>query len=159
MFLKRIELIEMCEVLDSFKEDLNKMFVYYVSKIRKALEEERKLILDAGKPSQEYLKYESKKKELINKCCEKDESGKLKEFNGNYKVILDKKEEFEKEWKDLVETFKEEIDKRKNELKEFTKFLEEDVEVNVDKIPLKLIPDIISKEKMDVLLSIIKEDN
>ncbi len=46
MFLKRIELIEMCEVLDSFKEDLNKMFVYYVSKIRKALEEERKLKLN-----------------------------------------------------------------------------------------------------------------
>jgi predicted transcriptional regulator len=145
-------------VLDSFKEDLNKMFVYYVSKISKSLEDEKKLILDAGKPSQEYLKYESKKRDVLNTFGVKDEHGKLKEIDGKYNIILEKKEEFQKEWKDLIETFKEEIDKRKKELVEFTKFLEEDVEINIDKIPLKLIPEIITKEKMDILLSIIKEE-
>lgn len=163
MKLKRSDVLEIYEVLDSFKDDFDKEFMYYVSKLSKSLEDERNAIIEVGRPSDEYLKYENQRKEIINKYCEKDSSGNSIEVKENgkigVKIIPEQKENLREELNNLYNSNKEIVNKGKEAILKFIDFLKEETEVNLVKIPFKYIPQTINKEKMDVLLSIIEEIN
>lgn len=159
MKLKRSDVLEIYEVLNSFKDDFDKEFMYYVSKLSKSLEDERNAIIEVGRPSEEYLKYEKQRVEIINKYCEKDASGKLVEEKINgvavFKPIQENKEILKNELKNLYDSNKEIVNKGKEAILKFIDFLKEETEINLGQIPFKYIPQTINKEKMDVLFPII----
>jgi hypothetical protein len=158
MKLKRFEILSVCETLDKYKGSDKKVFMYYVSKLRKSLDDERNLIIETGRPSERYLKYESLKKEIAEKYCEKDESGNLKYYDKKYKIMDNCQDIVKEELVKLNEEYKEDIEKRKKEFSEFMLFLDQEVECDISKIPLSYIPDQISREDMDNIIKCVDND-
>jgi len=155
MKLKRFEIVDVCDVIDKMTGDYNKIFSYHISKIRKVLANEYELIVETGKPSKEYANYELERRRIINNNCVKDENNKLVEESGKFKIIKGNEEIVKTALRDLYNKNQDLITKREEEIKEFIKFLDEEIEVSIDQIPFSCLPELISKEDMSVFLPLI----
>ena len=108
MLLKRSEIIELCELMDSLPEeyfDGFKIFNYHINKNRKILDDEYKLILETGKPKESYVQFEREKyNNVLLKYCVLDDENKLKDFDGKFKIKEGYEEEVKSKLTELAET-------------------------------------------------------
>ena len=155
MKLKRFEIMDILDKLESFKGEQNKYFVYHVSKIKTSLEAERKAIIEMSKPSDEYIQFERERQSIILKFSEKNEKGLPVEVNQRYKIQQNKELECQEAINEIINKYKEAIDRRKKEINELERILEEYVEVDIPLIPFAHLPDFVEQSVIDILFPII----
>jgi len=155
MKFTRFQIMEILEILNGFNEKMNKYFVYYVSKIKNELESEKQAILAMSNPSQDFIIFENKRRDIISKYMEIVD-GKPVEQNGMYKIQEGKEKECQNELTKLFDENKETIEQRQKEIKELEKIMDEEIDVNVTLIPFGYLPDMIDQKSIDVLMPIIK---
>lgn len=86
--------------------------------------------------------YEQKRQALCIDYANKKEDGSpiINEQN-NYDIPNDKMEDFRKKFAELNEEYKEYITKRSEQTKEIETFLQEEIEIELYKIPVNLLPE------------------
>lgn len=121
-------------------------FAYAIAKNKKVIETEIEVLKESVKPSEKFTEYEKKKAEIVKKYADKDEKGNYKADANNQYVVETQKVEFEKEVAPLNEEYKEEIDKRDAQVKEFNEVML--------KAEAKFIPFKIKKEDVPVNITV-----
>ena len=154
---KRVEVLNIYTVLTNMKGN-------YVPKLKYALKRNKDLIskeYDKINESSEtkiekFKEYEDKRIEKIGICAARDEQGRaIQETPNTIKIREDKLEEFKVFIAALNEEYKEALEKRKKEIKDFEKSLEEEIEIEVYKISNDLIPEDLSQEQYEILFPLI----
>lgn len=135
--------------LEGLKHDVR--FSYFLAKNKVALKSEIELLEEAQKPSELFLQYEAKRIEAAQKYSDKDQNGNPKIHNDQY-VIYDERDKFEEEIKKLKTKFKKAIAEREAQLKEYAKFLEEPLELQLTKIRFDQLPNQIEAVVIETFL-------
>lgn len=159
----RREMVILWNVLNSIKvEKSDPKFTYAISKNKKKLESEIKILQEMDKPSDGFIKYEQDRMALCVEYAEKNEKDQPVIEQGNYKIEESKKDEFEKKLEELGKTNEEVLKEEIERKKDLQKFMDEDFDsnINLHMVPLSLCPDSISQEQMDYLVdTIIYDEN
>jgi hypothetical protein len=119
--------------------------------------------------SDEFKEFENKKRELIVKHAEKDETGnpilyseqggkgKITNEGYGYPKIVEKPDEYEKSLKELQEKYKDAIDKEVSKEKDFIETLSQPVEPDLEfnKIAFESVPEL-EYDELKTLMPIIE---
>lgn len=159
MKIKREKLFVMWDVFQRLlvKKSAVK-FHYMILKNKQAIEPEIESIREIGKPSQDYQEFDSKRIQMCNEFCEKDESGKPAVVNNNFVIPDDKKKAFEDALTALKEEYKEALDSVDSKRQEIDELMEEDVDLPLVKIPLSVIPNDLLGQEVEALFDIIDDE-
>ena len=130
---------------------------FAIAKNMHRIEAEAKALAAAIEPSEKFQEYENRRQDLCMKHCKNDESGKPLVDNGAY-IMIDQKL-YEEDLDKLKEEFKEAVEERESQEKEYSQLLKEDSSVELFKINEKLIPKDITVEQMHALMYIVEETN
>lgn len=135
-------------------------FAYAISKNVSLLEVEMKALNKSLEPKKKFIEYDNERVELAKKLAKKGEKGEpLKKIEeGVEKYDMADEAQWDKEFAELQEKYKEPIDERKEQLKEYEKMLEEKSEVKIHKIKLSEIPQEISVEQMNGIKLLVEEN-
>lgn len=136
-------------------------FAYAVAKNKAHCEQEIKAMEEAGKPTEEYQEYEKERKELCEKHALKDEHGRprvetLSPVVQRY-VGLEENEKFQKELEKLNKKHQKVLDAREKQVKDYLKFCEEEIEIDVHQIALDVVPEKITVGQLEEIMPMIKE--
>jgi len=150
--MKRKDLVSLYHALNTLTDSYSTKFAYAVSRNKKSLEEEVK-ILEEHQPklNEEFV---NKKNEVIQKFAEKDSDGKIiwEDINiglPKYKKVNKKKAETEVE--KLSIEYSEDISTFDAKSKEFVAFLDEDYEIELYKVDIDSFPETIDQKVMDII--------
>jgi len=158
--------------LFTFKEGLTQAkvlpgvkFAYAVAKNSKLVGGEIETLQETIKPTEEYSDFEKERDEIVKKYAVKDKNGgakqESKEVNGQhftfYNIEKDKIDISNKELKELNEKFKEAVDARDIQLKEYAELMEVECNIEVHKIVLDLIPEDITGGTIELIDWMIEE--
>lgn len=157
--LKKSELIEMFQTIESLKEKYNKNFTYAISFAKRAVKNEAESLIEAIAPSDSYREYEDKRTDLIKKFGAKDEDGKLITNNGAIKIDPSLIDECKIAIKNLEDEYSSVLDEREKDFQNFEKVLEETTTIQFEMIDWDIIPDTIEQSLMDALLPIINKED
>ncbi len=161
------DLFGMKNAIQSVKEKGSNKFKLPLILNEMKIDEHLKALEELRKPSDKFQEYEQKRRELILKHAELDESGNIKlysEENGQGKrlydygipnIIKDEKE-FKEKNKALQEEYKEVIEKQKKASEEFEKTLSEQADIELKTIAFEDFPEM-GYEELKILMPIIDE--
>lgn len=130
-------------------------FSYAVAKNLNILKPEIESLQEAVKFSPEFKEFDEKRIALAIKYAKKNEVGQPATENGAY--ILEDQEAFNKEFTPLKEEYKEALDKREEQLKEYEELLKKETKLELHKISLADVPKEISVEQMVSIYDIIEK--
>lgn len=133
------------------KKDHPVKFSYFISKNKSIIRDEIEILNELTKASESYMLYDGKRVELAKELSNKDEAGNPIIKDDAY-VIVEKKEEFDKQLGILREANKDVIDEHTKKMEELQKLLQEDYEFEGYATTLDNLPDVISPELMDMFL-------
>lgn len=149
-----LEGIKLCAGLRGAK------FSHALSKNKAHLESEIKYLLKGLKPTKEYEPYEKKRTELCMKYCKKDKNGNPLIVREAYSFDIEDRKKFDIELVKLneIDEYKDVVNKRDQQTKDYEKHLEDDV-VNFDfhKLSIESIPNDITVKQMDMIIEMIEE--
>lgn len=153
--MKRYASIELIKKLNELKSD-RKYSKFLLLSIIKTLTELEKIKKEAEEKemalySEEYKTFTNSRLSLLKVYSEKDEEGKPIVEQDQVKISEDNKEEFETEFKKLLELNKEVVEKFNSDSKEFQTWIEEDVEVKITKVDFKYLPEELFVEEYNTL--------
>ena len=164
MKLARKDLPGINEAINSLLTDeskKSKLLTYALVKNIKIIENEVEAIQKAYETdSSEYTEFVTKMREVFSKYGRKDNEGNLVDSAGNPGFDLYEESDrpkLEKEKKALEKKYKDAIEARKIEVAEYEKFLQEEVEVPLNKINFEALPEDIQAGVMYTLDSIITD--
>ena len=156
MECKRMDLVNLWNVIES--KDLpptaKLKFNYALIKNKSIIQPEIAAIQQLGKQSDGYNLFQKERIELCKKCSKKDESGNPKLTSTNYDI--ENKEEFEKELGLLQLQHKPAIDEQMERAVKIQAFMAESVNVDLYKVKLTDMPELITKEQLECLYIIIE---
>ena len=138
-------------------------FVYSLAKNKKAIEKEVDVLQAAIVPSKEFVEYEKKRIKLCNKYAEKDESGKSKmevigkRGESEFVFVEENRKIFSKELEVLRKEYKEVMEARDRQIKEFNKFLEKENDFEPYVIAYEDIPEDITSIMMSSIIELIAD--
>ena len=143
------------------KPNLPFKLTYALTKNKNILKNEYDAIVETEKNinSKEFMEFEEKRRALCNEYADKDTSGNAIIDNNNF-VITTNKDEFDEKVTALNIEFKEVLDKRISDAKEFNEtFMLETIEVETFDINVDLLSNIdnISISELDSVLELLKE--
>lgn len=130
---------------------VNKWFSYVVMVNQKQLKDKAKAIIDISKPKKEYLEYNEKRTDILNTYGERDDLGKIITLNDSIKIRKNDIDECLLKLKELDVNYKEAIDERNNNLEEYYELLETEIDVDIETVPFKYVPDNISISELKTL--------
>ena len=154
MKLKRVEVLQLFEGLNTLHYLKGAKFAYMCAKNKAILKDEVIAIRAAHGPSEEFREYEGKRIALCEKYADKDDNGKSVIINGSYSLGVNK-EVFEKELVKLTKDYKESIDENTERVAEYQKFLDEEIEQHLVSIDLEDVPKEITGRQMDVIIKLV----
>jgi hypothetical protein len=155
--LTRNELAGIARVLNSLNGSYSIKMKYAIKKNKDFLKNEVDAIDEASiTNSKRFKEYDEKRMKIVDECGEK-QNGQFKFLPDGKSVTIrdDKKEYFAKTLSVLQEEYKDGIDERNKELKDFENFLKEQVEIEVFKFSNDIIPDDISQSMYETLFPLI----
>ena len=140
-------------------------FAYAVAKNSKLVVNEIETLQETIKATEEYSKFEKERDEIVKKYAVKDKNGEAKqeskEVNGQhftfYNIEKDKIDISNEELKELSETFKEAVDARDLQLKEYNELMEVECNIEVHKVVLDIVPEDITGGTMELIDWMIEE--
>ncbi len=109
-------------------------FAYANSKNRKILKSEMESLLESKKTSEDYVKYETELRSLVEKHAEKDEDGnpvQVKNKSGEFALsVPDSDKVFKKDFKALEKKHKKALDQQIQKTADYKEILEEEVDLD-----------------------------
>ncbi len=129
-------------------------FAYAIARNINILKPEVEAIQKAIEPNNDFKEYNEKRVELAEKYSVKVD-GKAKVENGQY--VLENEDDFKKEFKLLKDKYKSVIDARQRQQDEFEEMIKEEFEIELFTLPVEYIPENISTDQMEGILSIVVE--
>jgi hypothetical protein len=164
--MKNYDLFVLAEQLanniDRLKALKGAKFTYGILKNIEVLEKEVKMIMETSKPSDDFLAYDKARVALCEEFA-KDENGEIRKKEnpatpGQFEYDIDVES---KEWKDAIvkmkEDYKEVLEAREEQIKQYNELLQADFDVELYKIKLDDVPNDISLELMKIIKPFIKE--
>lgn len=133
MKLKGKEIMELSIWLQEAADNKGVKFAYAVAKNLVEIKKKVKELQDIKKPTKEYKKFDEKRIKLAEKFADKGQDGKPLIANRNY-VIIGKKKEWDKAFKEFSKENKKVLDAYKKQLNDYNKALEKEFEVDIYKI-------------------------
>lgn len=153
------ELLELYTGLQAIKKLKGGVkYAYLVSRNLQNLKQVCVPLQESIAPPPEFRAFESQKLALGKKYAEKDERGrpKMKTDGGQVSVKLADTEGFQSAYAELVEEHQATIDAYNEKLRAYEKLLDESAEsVWTLKIPVDILPDDITPEQLEPILSLI----
>lgn len=143
--------------LNYFGDIKGSRFALIIVKNANILEQEVKKVQDMAKSSPEYKIYDSERAAICEKYAEKDKDGNAVVVEKDYKIDETNKEVFDKELAELKEKNKDLIDARATQSVEVEEYADEEIELALYQIPLKLVPDTITVDLMKIIQPLIQE--
>lgn len=138
---QRDKILRVHSVIDRLRrEKTSLLFHLRLLEIKDAIEPMVKRIQELNKPSEEYIAFDKKRITLCEQYSLQNENGSPKIQGGQYLLDSDRKEEFDAKIEELKAGYKEVIDAWILKQEELTKILQEEEEVECNKIPCSLIP-------------------
>jgi len=148
--MKRKNFGSAINALDSVSEIKGVKFAFAVLKNRRKIEyqlEEDKLIFEEIlKPSEGFKEYEEKRIALCENSSEKDEEGNAITEGDRYKIIDMAK--FNKDLDKLTLEYKSAVEDRKVQINEYNSLMEEDIEIDFQKIGFNDLPEELSETQL-----------
>lgn len=140
-------------------EGLSREFSYALAKNRRLLSAEVEAIEEAFKLPNDLKEYADRRNALLMSLAKKDEKGDVV-WADKEKGLLDfaDKNEVPKRVAKLEEENRELLDKQRKMDEEYSKFLEQKVEIEVFGIPLAYFP-ADSVDYMDIIFPLVREEN
>ncbi len=160
MNLKRVEVLKMFNVMKELTDKEDTFFIHAVIKNERLLDPEIKGIEESNKTNVEgYEDYIKERNGLILKYADLNEDGNVKIVGQGFLLKEDLVDEGNKAFKELDEKYKDTLEKRIEEEKQFNELLEEEVEIELQQITLDHFPKKLSKEELKSLEPMIKEED
>lgn len=147
--MKRKELYTCFESLNEVGDLKGVKFAYSVIKNKNIIEEEIKILEEVVKANPEFEKYEMERIKLCELHSEKNDEGKAIIENDKYKIIDQIK--FDEELNVLKEKYNEHIQERINQINEYNKMLDEDIDLEFTKLGVDDLPENISAIQLEPL--------
>lgn len=127
-------------------------FSYFVAKNKVMLKDDYNILEAAGKPSERFTEFDTKRAKLAQELADKDEKKQAKIENGNF-VIIENVEKFKKDLDKLKKKYAAAIKEQEEKFKEFNSLLDEETEYKAGpKIALKHIPEQIEPAILEILI-------
>jgi len=140
-------------------QDAGVKTIYKVAKLHDILKSEAETIRKAISAINVMLaEYENERQRICTKYAKRDENGNPITEAGQY--VIEDKEAFEKEIKQLKERYKDQLESAKKANEELDQLLEEEIELAVPKIELSELPDKVQLTTLEfeLLLPIVQEE-
>ena len=163
MKLTKDKVLALDNMFDEFaKVKTNVKFLYTVHKNKRILETEVKSLMEAKEPTAKYMEFQQKRIALCEEHCERNEQGRPVMTNvgtpqQSYVFSEEKRPLFEGEVGPLKEEYKEEIEEQEEKEKQFFELLKEEVELELCKFKLDIMPEKVFGQEMDLLFDLIEE--
>jgi len=136
--------------LDSVSDIKGVKFAFAVLKNRKKLEaqvnEDKSIFEEILKPSEGFKQYEEKRIALCEISSEKDENGKAITEGDRYKIVDMIK--FNQELNKLTLEHEEAVNDRKRQLEEYNSLMEEEIEIDFQKIGFNDLPEELTENQL-----------
>lgn len=135
-------------------------FAYAIARNTEILEKELKSLRIAGRPSDEYMKYEEARGELAESHARKDKDGQPEKYkkDGLERFSIEDNAKFEADFTALRLEYKDVIISHKKQQKEFDELLLEETTVELYMIPKSYLPENINTKQMVGILPIVKKE-
>lgn len=154
--MKKRELFGLLNGLEAVKNLKGVKFAYAVAKNKNLVKREVKLFSESNKPNEKFLEFDKKRVELCQEYCEKNENGEPVIKNNTF-IGLEKNDAFNKVIEELREEYKEAIDEREKQSKEYNKMLDEEIELDFHKVLLENVPSDITGQQLELILPIVDD--
>lgn len=148
--MKRKDLGLAINALDNVSDIKGVKFAFTVlknrKKIEKQLEEDKPIFEEILKPTEGFIEYENKRIALCELHSEKDEDGKPITEGDKYKILDIQK--FNDELFELTEKYTESVEDRKRQIEEYNSLMEENVDIDFQKISFENLPDDLTEKQL-----------
>lgn len=134
-------------------------FAYAVIKTKQNITPVVDELMKLQLPPRDYVAYDTKRIEICKEYSEKDEKGNPKTNGNNFIIAEDRKAEFEAKIVEHNEANSEVQKAFLNQVCDYNKKLDENVEVNIHKIPLSQFPPDMSTEELEKFLPLVFDDS
>ena len=153
--MNKKELLEFQEGLKAVSNLKGVKFAYAVSKNFNKIQPEIKSITDAGKPAEEFVKYDKERILLCEKFCKRNAEGNPVIVSGGYQ--MEDKEGFDKKLEALKKKHKKANDAREKQVESYEKFLEEEVVIEIHKVKIEDLPEDLTATQIDSIKEMIED--
>lgn len=151
--MKKIELLTLWAVFERLQQEkTNVKFSYAIAKNKIQMRPEVEALEEARKPSEKFVEYEQKRIALAKELADRDETGKIKAENDRF-IISEKMDQFNEKLEVLQKEYKDSIEEREKQIKEYNSILEEEIYIKLYKIKVEHLPDEIEAGFVEVFVS------
>jgi len=160
MKLKKRDLLRLNNAIAAIEgRSYSRKFGYFIAKTKLEIKDEVLIMQEFKAPSESFKAYDTKRSELARDHADRNSDGSPKIQNQEFLITV-KMDQFQEALANLKEEYKEVIEEREQQIKEFEEILDEETKFDGTKIDLKDIPDDIEPVVIEVLLSagLISED-
>ena len=152
--MKNSDAFRMLQLLPGVMELKGSTFMYAVARNKSKLNSYVKKLRNKPHHPQD-REYEEKRAALCEEFCDRDEDGNAM-FEGDKYLGLEGNDAFQVEWDKLKEEYKEVLEKRETNRKEFTDALEEDAEIKLYMINSENLPEDIDGNQTEIVRFMIR---
>jgi hypothetical protein len=153
--MKNNELYQLADGLGKMGDLTGVKFAYAIVKNKRIVEDEIKLLSESLKASDKFTEFDKKRVEIVKEHADKDEKGEAK-IEGNQYVVSDTKA-MEAAIDPLKEEYKDAIEAREAQIKEFSEMLEKEINIELYKIKQDDLPKDISVAQLESIRWIVEE--
>lgn len=157
MKLKKLEVIRLWNAIEACKEHKNTKFIYATLRTQKKLEVEVEVLTALSTPSKKYNEFQQARLELCKKHCEKKGIAPIIE-NGEFQFSDASRKMFDVEIIALRERYKDWIDERDEQMREYDQALKEEIDIDIHQVPLMYIPEKLDASILSGLMPMIMEE-
>ena len=140
--MKNKDLMTLSAALKEVSDIKGKNFAYAVFKNKNIIEEELEIFNKLQRePHPEFQNYEQERSILCITHSIKDENGNPQVMNNRYEIDPVQQVEFQSEFEELKDTYKEVIDDMQQAENDYNEFLDKDSEISLIKVKFDELPD------------------
>lgn len=156
--MKNHELFKFKQILDEVSNIKGVKFAYSVLKNKKLVEDEISIIEKTLDMSDSYKEYETKRVNLCELHCEKDETGKPLIVDNMYSIP--NKVEFDSIIDGLKDEYKEVLAERQLQIEEYNKLMMEESSImdKLSKVKVEHLPEELSANQLEFLSCMISDE-
>jgi hypothetical protein len=147
--MKRKEIFDNIQALNSVSELKGVKFSYSVIKNKKKIEEEIKVLEEIIKPTNRYSAYESQRIQICEKHAEKDINNKAIIEDNKFKIL--DMTTFDIELNALKNDYLDDISEREKQIDEYNRMLDDDIELDYTKIGFNDFPNDITPKQLETI--------
>jgi hypothetical protein len=158
--MRNKEVLELSNSINKLGNLKGVKFAYATSRNKKILQNESESLLEAQKESESFTEYENKRVEIAKKYAKKDTQGEpVTEVHGRTrKFVIEDQSGFDAELEILGAEYKETLEEREKQLKDFQELLEQEADVVLFKVAIADVPEDISVEQMGIVNEFIENE-